>query len=75
MALLHVGVTDVYDSFLRHEQLSVKVHVAAALHHSAQSGARVDAATQTEPCAAPALVVECIAPAPASSTTLAPVNE
>ena len=59
--------------FLRHEQVSVKMHVAAALHHSAQRGARVDAATQTEP--APALVVEYIAPAPAASTTLAPVNE
>ena len=33
--------------YLRHEQLSVKMRVAAALHHSAQRGARVDAATQT----------------------------
>ena len=33
--------------FTRHEQLSVKMHVAAALHHSAQRGAREDAATQT----------------------------
>ena len=49
------------------------MHVAAALHHSAQRGARVDAATQTEP--PPALVVEYIAPALAASTTLAPVNE
>ena len=34
--------------FLRHEQLSVKMHVATALHHSAQRGARIDASTQTD---------------------------
>ena len=33
--------------FPRQEQLSVKMHVAAARHHSAQRGARVDAATNT----------------------------
>ena len=67
--------------FHRHEQLSVKTHVAAALHHSAQRGARVDASTQTDShaaatCAAtaafsffeyvaPASMMEYIAPAPA----------
>ena len=58
--------------FLRHEQLSVKMHVAAALHHSAQRGARVDASTQTDSyaaatCAATAASVpifEYVAPAP-----------
>ncbi len=57
---------------LKHEQLSVKMHVAAALHHSAQRGARVDASTQTDPyaaatcaaTAAPAPVFEYVAPAP-----------
>ena len=61
--------------FLRQEQLSVNMHVAAALHHSAQRGARVDVATQTEPYAAAAFVVEYISPAPAASATPAPVNE
>ena len=63
--------------FPRHEQLSVKMHVAAAVHHSAQCGARVDAATQTMTYAAPALVVEYIfcAPAPAVVAARARTDE
>ena len=57
---------------LRHEQLSAKMHVAAALHHSAQRGARVDASTQTDSyaaatcaaTAAPVSIFEYVAPAP-----------
>ena len=64
--------------FLRHEQLSVKMHVAAALHHSARRGARVDAATQSMNstdaaiCAAIATlapVIEYVAPVPAVHAT------
>ena len=73
--------------FLRQEQLSVKMHVAAVLHHSAQRGARVDAATnsatnvvaatQTMTYAAPALVVEYVvlAPTPAVHAALARTDE
>ena len=60
--------------FIRHEKLSVAMHLAAALHHFyGRSGA--DASTQTETYAAPAPVVEYITPAPADRSTRAPVTE
>ena len=71
--------------FTRHERLSVKMHVAAALHHSAHRGACVDAATQTTNSADAATfsatatlapVVEYVAPASAvTDTVLIPVIE
>ena len=70
---------------MAHGQLSVKMHVAAALHHSAQRGARVDAVTntattavattQTMTYAVPAPVVEYISPPPTVHSTPAPVIE
>ena len=42
-----------FRQFLKHEQLSVKMHVAAALHHSAQRGARVDPRLRLVPTPAP----------------------
>ena len=54
--------------FLRHEQVSVKMHVATALHHTAQRRARVDASTQTDLLAA-ATCAAIAAPVPVFAST------
>ena len=60
-----------YRSIWRHELMAVKMATVTACHHSAQRLAATHAATQTD--AAPALVVEYIAPAPAVHAAPAPV--